>query len=91
MARAKICDLCETYYRPYNEDHIYPNTIKLISYDSGGYSKETEKYDLCPDCLVAIGTVIWERKHQLIDMMPDDLVALKKKFNLPVVESVEGE
>lgn len=88
MARAKICDLCETYYRPYNEDHIYPNTIKLMSYDSGGYGKEIEKYDLCPDCLVAIGMLIERRKHPFVGVEQE---TLKKQFNLPVVDNLEGE
>ena len=89
MARAKICDLCETYYKPYNENsHDYPNAIRLVSTSEDEYVRTVKKYDLCPDCLVAIGMLIERRKHPFVSVERE---ALKKKFNLPVVESVEGE
>lgn len=37
MARAKICDLCGTFYMPYNENKVnYPNGIIMASTDNVG-------------------------------------------------------
>ena len=91
MARAMKCDICGKLYEKYN--HItgffksYPNAISLVKVNYE-YDEDTiVKYDLCPDCLVAIGMFIEDLKGKK-DVTPE---VLKRHFNLPVVESVEGE
>lgn len=90
MARAMKCDVCGGYYKPYNTTRSkYPNSIRLTSTDEEQWKSTIKHYDLCPDCLLAIALFIENLKDEKDDKVGIEM--LRKSFNLPVVESVEGE
>lgn len=58
MAAAKICDSCGEFYK-YDNDENNENGIEIQHLDEAGTMQRSIKtYELCPDCLAKIHSVI---------------------------------
>ena len=55
------CDVCGTYYEPYNyygnQDCSAPNAIIFANDNAARTKTYGEKFDLCPDCMEAFKTL----------------------------------
>ena len=57
MAKARNCDVCEKYYKPYNETRMSkkPNSMRFTISESDDSTWGCgDRIDLCPDCLKSI-------------------------------------
>jgi hypothetical protein len=58
MAVAKKCDACKSFY-DYDPDESHPTGITMVHYDEQSKPvKTTNKYELCPECLDKVRTII---------------------------------
>lgn len=93
MAKARKCDICGRCHDMYNYavlDGIrYPNAIGFMKRYENDSIRTTKEYDLCPDCLLAIALFIENLKAEKDDKVGIEM--LRKSFNLPVVDNIEGE